>query len=133
MSIMPRRRLLAASGAVLSILIALLAIVMFPPAIFRPIGDVAYVVAIACGIIMLSPRAIWWLPPVISIIWTIGVEFFQLTGLPAAWSQHSILAWLIFGSRFDPLDLLAYAVGFLVAAAIAWLIHYRLAKLTTEN
>jgi len=41
------------------------------------------------------------------------VELFQLTGLPAQWSDHSVVARLVLGRQFDPADLLWYLVGVL--------------------
>ena len=48
-----------------------------------------------------------------AIIFCWLVELFQLTGLPAEWSEHSIVARLVLGRQFDPVDLLRYPVGVL--------------------
>ena len=38
---------------------------------------------------------------------------FKLTGWPAEWSEHSIVARLVLGRQFDAVDLLWYPVGVL--------------------
>jgi hypothetical protein len=45
------------------------------------------------------------------------VELFQLTGLPALWAESFWPVRLLLGTGFDPLDLIAYAVGADVATA----------------
>nr|BFE73684.1 hypothetical protein GCM10020092_069850 [Actinoplanes digitatis] len=46
------------------------------------------------------------------------VELSQLTGVPAALSEHSVLARLALGVRFDAADLAWYPVGVLPLAAL---------------
>jgi uncharacterized protein DUF2809 len=43
-----------------------------------------------------------------------AVEVFQLTGIPAALSARSIVARLVLGVTFDPVDLIWYPVGALI-------------------
>jgi len=93
-----------------------------PPNTYRPIGDVCYVMAFASAIWFLFPTMSWWKPPLFSLIWTLAVEFFQLTGLPAIWARRSMIMWLVFGSTFDPLDILAYLVGGIIAGVAIWVI-----------
>lgn len=92
------------------------AILLLPPAAFRPIGDVAYVVATVCVLVIIWPRLLRraLLVATLATGFAYIVELFQLTGIPAAWASNSVLLWLAFGSLFDPLDLLAYTVGGIV-------------------
>jgi len=79
--------------------------------------------AFASAIWALFPRLSWWKVTLFSLIWTMAVEFFQLTRLPAGWARQSMLMWLVFGSTFDPLDILAYLVGAVITAAVIWAIQ----------
>lgn len=46
------------------------------------------------------------------------IEVFQLTGLPAAWAQSFWPVRLVLGVRFDPRDLIFYALGACAAASL---------------
>ena len=59
------------------------------------------------------------------VIWSLviafAIEFLQLYQAP--WIQAvraNKLAYLVLGNGFDPLDLLAYAVGIAIGAAVDW-------------
>ncbi|MGO1746586.1 MAG: DUF2809 domain-containing protein, partial [Microbacterium gubbeenense] len=57
------------------------------------------------------PRGAW----AIALAWCVGVELFQLTGLPAQWGSP----WtLVFGSGFAWTDLVFYSVGVALAAGV---------------
>ena len=51
-----------------------------------------------------------------------GVEFFQLTGVPAWLSSQHLLLRLIFGTTFSAYDLPAYAAGVALGAAVHYLV-----------
>ena len=73
-------------------------------------GDALYVVAVWGGLVALLPRLSSWLIGAIVIAWSVGVELFQLTGLPLAWAGEWPPIVLVFGTVFDGRDLLVYAV-----------------------
>ena len=52
-----------------------------------------------------------------------AVEVAQLTGIPAALSAKSIVARLVLGVAFDPIDLLWYPVGVLLFMALHMLVR----------
>jgi len=79
-------------------------------------GDALYVVAVWGGLVALFPRASSWLIGAIVVAWSVGVELFQLTGLPVAWAGEWPPIVLVFGTVFDARDLLVYAVTGLVLA-----------------
>lgn len=79
-------------------------------------GDALYVVAVWGGLVALLPRLSSWLIGAIVIAWSVGVELFQLTGLPVAWAGEWPPIVLVFGTVFDARDLLVYAVAGLVLA-----------------
>lgn len=53
------------------------------------------------------------------------VEFFQLTGIPAALSARSLLARLVLGVQFDLTDVAWYPVGIVPLVAVDWLLRAR--------
>ena len=81
-------------------------------------GTVLYASAVYGGVLFLRPgsRPHWVAAGAAAFCWL--VELFQLTGLPAAWSAHSVAARLALGVHFDPYDLVWYLVGVLLAAAL---------------
>jgi hypothetical protein len=85
-------------------------------------GTALYAAMIYAGWYVLAPSL---RPPVAGVL-AVGfcwlVELFQLTGVPAALSERSLLARLALGVTFDPVDLLWYALGVLPLVAVhsAW-------------
>jgi Protein of unknown function (DUF2809) len=55
----------------------------------------------------------------IALCW--AVETFQLTGIPAFLSAHSLAARLVLGVQFDMTDILWYPVGVIPLAALHWM------------
>lgn len=54
-----------------------------------------------------------------------AVEFFQLTGIPAALSERSWLAQLVLGARFDIIDVVWYPVGVIPLVGLHWFFRTR--------
>jgi len=73
-------------------------------------GDALYAVAAYLAVVLIAPR----LPPIaagaVAAAWCVGVELFQLTGLPLAWTAHFAPAMLVLGTVFDARDLLVYVL-----------------------
>ncbi|GLY97736.1 DUF2809 domain-containing protein [Actinoplanes sp. NBRC 103695] len=118
-------RRLSALGAVVGILAVAFGIreVAGPDgAVAQYSGTALYAAMIYAGWYVLAPS----LRPPIAAGLAVGfcwlVEFFQLSGVPAALSERSILARLALGVTFDPTDLLWYALGVLPLLAVhgAW-------------
>lgn len=88
-------------------------------------GDALYTVLVHALVVLVAPR----LSPGRAAAWALGlswaVEFAQLTPVPAALSETSVLARLVLGSTFGVADLVAYAVG----AALSWAGHTLLLRL----
>ena len=100
------RRLILALAAVVTIAAGLGVHAMG----WGPAGDVLYAVLIYLLLALVMRRRAW----ILALAWCVGVEFFQLTGWPAAWGSP----WtLVFGSGFAWGDLVCYAVGVALAAA----------------
>ncbi|KJL27651.1 DUF2809 domain-containing protein [Microbacterium oxydans] len=74
-------------------------------------GDALYAVMVYLVIAFVFPRA----RPLVVALGALGIctliELFQLTGLPALWAETLWPIRLVLGAGFDPLDLVAYAVG----------------------
>ena len=81
-------------------------------------GTALYASAFYGGVLFLWPRGRPTVVALISIGFCWAVEFFQLSGVPAALSAHSVVARLVLGRAFDPADLAWYVLGVLLAAAI---------------
>lgn len=93
----------------------------FPDALGNYPGD-----ALWAWVVMLC---VAWVRPAITrprlVAWSLGIafaiEFLQLYQAP--WMQAlraNKLAYLVLGNGFDPRDLLAYAVGIALGAAVDW-------------
>ncbi|MER5420189.1 DUF2809 domain-containing protein [Streptosporangium roseum] len=79
-------------------------------------GDALYTVLVHTLIVLVLPRV----PPVRAAVGALAfswaVELAQLTPVPAALSEASVLARLVLGSTFGAADLVAYAAGAVLAA-----------------
>ncbi|MCU7725874.1 DUF2809 domain-containing protein [Actinoplanes sp. KI2] len=84
-------------------------------------GTALYASAFYGGVLVLWPRGRPAIVALISVGFCWAVELFQLTGIPATLSAHSVVARLVLGRAFDPFDLVWYVIGVLLAAAIHYL------------
>jgi hypothetical protein len=103
-----------------------LAVRAFTGGAFAKYGGVALYACLVYVIVRLfAHRA---LPSVVALValgvcW--AVEFAQLTPVPAALSERSVLLRLVFGTTFSLPDLLWYAVGVAAAFAVHLIIRRR--------
>lgn len=74
-------------------------------------GDALYTLLVLALVVLAAPRVTPWKAGGIALAVSWGVEFLQLTDLPAALSRQSTPARLVLGSTFNAPDLLWYAVG----------------------
>ncbi|MEU9353521.1 DUF2809 domain-containing protein [Streptomyces griseoloalbus] len=81
-------------------------------------GDALYTLLILALVIVVAPRVTPLRAAGVALAVSWGVEFLQLTGLPAELSRHSTAARLVLGSTFNAPDLFWYAVG----ATVGWLV-----------
>jgi hypothetical protein len=84
-------------------------------------GDALYTLLIFALAVLAAPRTRPWKAAGVALAASWGVEFLQLTDLPAELSRQSTAARLVLGSTFNAPDLLWYAVG----AAAGWLVAGR--------
>lgn len=75
------------------------------------LGDALYAVMIYVVIAIVLPRAPVWIVGASAAALCMLIECFQLTGLPAIWSEAFWPVRLVLGVGFGARDLVAYAVG----------------------
>lgn len=81
-------------------------------------GDALYAAAVVAFLVAVAPR---WSPLVIGGIaaaWCVGVELFQLTGIPVQVAEVFPPAVLVLGTVFDARDLVVYVAAIVLVAAI---------------
>ncbi|MEE6263601.1 ribosomal maturation YjgA family protein [Plantactinospora sonchi] len=85
-------------------------------------GTLLYGSMVYVAVLFVAPRLGPVRAGVIATAFCWLVEVAQLTGVPAALSARSLLARLVLGVRFDPVDLAWYPVGVLPLVAVPWLL-----------
>lgn len=81
-------------------------------------GDALYATAAYLAVVLVAPRLPALAAGGIAAVWCVGVELFQLSGLPLAWGARFSPAMLVFGTVFDARDLVVYVVTIALLAAI---------------
>lgn len=105
------RRLVGLCVAVVAVGVGLAVHLMASDAAASDIaGDALYVIAVWGGLVLLFPGLRSWVTASVVLGWSVAVELFQLTGLPLRWAAEVPPIVLVFGTVFDPRDLLVYAV-----------------------
>lgn len=89
-------------------------------------GDALYAVMIYLVIAIAFPRAAFWIVGASALAVCTLIECFQLTGLPAIWSEAFWPVRLVLGVGFDVRDLVVYAVGACATALCDVVISRRL-------
>lgn len=108
-----RRGLLVAAALVIVAGLAVHLLGSGPVADFA--GDALYAVMIYLVIAAVFARAASWLIGTAAVVVCALIEVFQLTGLPGVWAEAFWPVRLVLGAGFDARDLIAYAVGVVVA------------------
>ncbi|MRG59691.1 DUF2809 domain-containing protein [Agromyces sp. CFH 90414] len=111
-----RVRLFAAIGIAASLGIGLGLQLLDRNAWIDAAGGILYVALVGLLVLLVAPRLPAWAVAAIALGVAVAVELLQLTGIPAAIVAAVPPARLVFGSSFDPWDLVAYVAG----AAILW-------------
>jgi hypothetical protein len=115
-----RRRRVAAALLLLAVIAAGLFVhgVLPDTAATDIAGDALYAVAAYLAVVLLVPRLPALAVGAIAAAWCIAVELFQLTGLPLEWAARFPPAVLVFGTVFDPRDLVVYVVTIAAVTAL---------------
>ncbi|MDP9841684.1 DUF2809 domain-containing protein [Streptosporangium lutulentum] len=131
MSPVLRTRLLAALLAVVTVLAGLSVRALTGGWFGKYAGDALYTVLVYVLIVLVWPRVSPFRAAAGALAFSWVVELAQLTPLPAALSEASVVARLVLGSTFGAADLLAYAAGAVLAASAHALLLRRRVILTT--
>jgi hypothetical protein len=122
-----RRRVLAAALLVLTIGAGLVVHAALPDSSATDIaGDALYAVAAYLAVVLIAPRLPALAVGGIAMLWCVGVELFQLTGLPLAWGAEFPPAMLVLGTVFDARDLVVYIATIAVATALDAVVRSRI-------
>jgi hypothetical protein len=81
-------------------------------------GDALYAAAVYAAVVLVAPRLPVMAAGAIAATWCVGVELFQLTGLPLTWAAAFPPAVLVFGTVFDTRDLVIYVVTVALVDAV---------------
>lgn len=81
-------------------------------------GDLLYALLMYALVVVVAPRLPSAAAGAITLVWCVGVEVFQLTGLPIAWAAAFPPIVLVLGTVFDARDLAVYAVAAVGAALV---------------
>lgn len=113
-----RIRLAAAAAAVLTVAAGLGLRAVTAGSTGKYGGDALYTVLLVTLVVLVAPRVTPLTAAASALAVSWGIEFLQLSEVPAELSQRSAVARLVLGSTFNAPDLLWYAVG----AAAGWLV-----------
>lgn len=115
-----RARRLAAAGLLAAVIVTGLIVhgVLPDTAATDIAGDALYAAAAYLGLVVLAPRLPALAAGGIAAAWCVGVELFQLTGIPLAWGAAFSPAMLVLGTVFDARDLIVYVVAIAGATAV---------------
>ncbi|HEX5598655.1 MAG TPA: DUF2809 domain-containing protein [Micromonosporaceae bacterium] len=91
-------------------------------------GTTLYASMVYTRVLFLWPRIRPLAAGGIAIGFCWAVEFFQLSGIPAALSARSLLARLVLGVQFDLTDVAWYPVGVVPLVALHWLLRSRMRR-----
>ena len=87
-------------------------------------GDALYAAAAYAAFVVVAAR----LGPLaiggIAAAWCVGVELFQLTGLPSAWGASFAPMTLLLGAVFDARDLVVYIVTIAALTVLDWALGF---------
>lgn len=112
-----RRRLIALLALVAVVAAGLVVHVVLPSSAATDIaGDALYTVAVYAGVVVILPRLRPLVVGLIAGAWSVAVELFQATGIPAEWAERFGPVALVLGTGFDVRDLVVYACAALAAA-----------------
>ncbi|MET8048923.1 DUF2809 domain-containing protein [Streptosporangium sp. NPDC005286] len=120
-----RTRLLAALAAALTIAAGLTVRAVTGGWFGKYAGDALYTVLVYALIVLVWPRITPARAALGALAFSWAVELAQLTPVPAALSEVSVVARLVLGSTFGAADLVAYAAGAALVASAHTLLRRR--------
>ncbi|MEU9366775.1 DUF2809 domain-containing protein [Streptomyces avermitilis] len=124
-----RIRLVAAGAAVVTVGAGLGLRAVAAGSVAKYGADALYTVLLVALVVLVAPRVTPLTAAACALAASWGVEFLQLSEVPAELSQRSAVARLVLGSTFNPPDLFWYAVG----AAAGWSVHSAVRSLPSRR
>ena len=124
---MIRERVILLAAAVVTIIIGLVVRGVLDGPLAKYLGVALYGTMMFWLVALMQPRAAAWRTALVAIAICWGVEFFQLTPIPAAVNQHVPLMRLVLGEHFSWWDLPTYSIG-CVAAGLLHALMLRLSR-----
>ncbi|WP_228484499.1 DUF2809 domain-containing protein [Microbacterium cremeum] len=113
------RRLVAAVTLAVVVVAGLVVLGALPDTAATDIaGDALYAGAAYLLVVAVAPRLPALAVGAIAAAWCVGVELFQLTGLPLAWGAAFAPVTLVLGTVFDARDLAVYVVTIALATVV---------------
>ena len=88
-------------------------------------GDALYAIAVYLFMVLLAPRMSPLVVGAIAAVWCVGIELFQLTGIPEAVGDVFSPAMLVLGTVFDARDLVIYLAALAGVIALDLLVNRR--------
>ncbi|GGN27969.1 hypothetical protein FHR83_005309 [Actinoplanes campanulatus] len=123
-----RLAMLGAALGFLGVALAIRAVAPLGGWVEQSSGTALYASMTYAGVLFLAPRLSPFAAGASALGWCWGAEIFQLTGVPAALSEESLLARLVLGAAFDPIDLAWYPIGIVPLVALHLMIRKRTMK-----
>jgi hypothetical protein len=116
----PIRRRVVALGALLLTVGAGLAVHLLAPDVAASdiAGDALYAVAVYLAVVILLPRRRVVVTGLLAAVWCVGVELFQLIGVPLALGAVFPPIMLVLGTVFDARDIVVYLVTIVAVAVV---------------
>ena len=111
-----RRRVMVAALAVVTVAAGLIVHRFVGGVLGDVAGDALYAVLIYLLAAFVLSRSPGLRPALIAVAFCTAVELLQVTGLPQAWAAAFPLSALVFGTGFDPRDIVVYALAAAAAA-----------------
>ena len=108
---MTRERVILIAATVTTIAAGLLVRSVLDGALAKYLGIALYGTMMFWLVALIGPRAAGWLIALVAVAICWGVEFFQLTPIPAAINKHVPLMRLVLGEHFSLWDLVGYVGG----------------------
>jgi hypothetical protein len=125
MSITPRWcRVLMLAAAAVFLSVALVIRATAGGGLEQHSGTALYASMVWAGVLFLRPCTAPLSAGAVATAFCWAVEVSQLTGIPAALSARSLVARLVLGVQFDPVDLAWYAVGVLPLVALHQIVRH---------
>ncbi|WP_329083450.1 ribosomal maturation YjgA family protein [Streptosporangium sp. NBC_01469] len=120
-----RTRLLAALAAAVTVAAGLTVRAVTGGWFGKYAGDALYTVLVYALVVLVWPRVTPVRAAIGALVFSWAVELAQLTPVPAALSEASVVARLVLGSTFGAADLVAYAAGAVLSASAHTLLGRR--------